>query len=188
MAETSVIILGLPDLPEDNIPPNLWDNFLQVHRAIKNLLAGVSRYSGIDAPESTTWSSLSYSDTILTANLSRMYPRATVGITAGQVVYLYSNAGVLEANLASANSATTLAHGIAMTSALAGQQFEMYFLRGLVNTIGGMVLGTLYYLSPTPGAIQNIAPTAPGTIRQPIGVALTTSQLLFDSNLSYHQN
>ena len=44
------IILGLPALPSDELPAQLYSDFLVVHRAIRNLLDGVSRLSGIDPP------------------------------------------------------------------------------------------------------------------------------------------
>lgn len=183
--ESSIIQLALADLPSDTVPKELYDDFLNLHRAIKSLALGVSRYAGIDAPSSDIWSSLAYSDTLLMANHTRMYPTADIAITAGQMVNLYNNAGNLRARLADATLPATFACGVAMTSAAIGEQFEMYWLRGLVNTIGGMTVGTLYWLSTVPGSIQNIAPAVPGQIQQPVGVALTSSQLLMDIPLSY---
>lgn len=185
---TSIIVLGLEDLPSDTVPPQVYDDFLKLHRAVKNLADGVSRYAGVDAPTPDTWPYLLYQDTILTQNHTRIYPVADVNITAGQLVNLYNNAGVLRARLASANSASTMAHGIAMQSVTAGNQFEMYWLRGLVNTIGGMTVGTLYWLSPTSGAVQNIAPNVAGTIQQAIGVAVQSALMIMDIPLYYKQN
>lgn len=183
----SKISLGLGILPASELPPVVYGELSAVYKAVQNLLDGVSRYSGIDAPESNTWKDLTYADTLLMANTSRMYPVAAVVITAGQAINLYNDTGVLKARLASASAASTMAHGIAMTSAAIGDQFEMYWLRGLVTTIGGMTLGTLYWLSPTAGAIQNLAPTVAGQIQQPVGLALTASVLLLDIPLSYRQ-
>ncbi len=183
----SVISLGLEDLPSDTVPQNLFDDFLKLHRGIKNLLSGVSRYAGIDAQPSEVWDTLSYADTLLMANHTRMYPVADVTIVAGQAINLYNSAGNLRARLAVATSAATMAHGIAMSSAVAGQQFEMYWLRGLVNTIGGMTAGTLYWLSTVAGAIQNVQPTAAGNIGQPIGVAVGSTLIIADIPLRFTQ-
>lgn len=186
-SDSSIIQLGLADLPADTVPKELYDDFLSLHRAIKSLLTGVSRFAGIDAPTPDTWPFLLYSDTILSQNHTRLYPVADVAITAGQMINLYSNAGNLRARLANAGSATTMAHGVANTGAVAGAQFEMYWLRGFVTTVGGMILGTLYWLSTTAGAIQNVAPNVAGQIQQPVGLAVGTSMLLMDIPLSYKQ-
>ena len=172
------ISIGLPPLPEDNIPPDLYDNFFQLHRAIQNLLRGVSQYCGIDAPTSESWESLTYKDTLLASNLTRMYPLAGAAITRGQVVNLYNDAGTLKARPAQGNSMSTMAHGVANSAALAGQRLELTWLTGLIDSIGGMTIGTLYYLSPTvAGAVQSVRPSAAGQIIQPIGLALATSTL-----------
>jgi hypothetical protein len=178
------IQLGLPALPDDNVPPDLYDNFYQLHRAIQNLLRGVSQYCGIDSPSSDIWGSLTYPDTLLEGNLTKMYPIAGATIARGQAVNLYSNAGVLNARPAQANSLTTMAHGVANSAASAGSRIEMYWLRGLIDSIGGMTIGTLYYLSPTvPGVLQSAKPVTAGQIVQPIGLALGSSTLNMDITL-----
>ena len=181
------IILGLPALPSDELPAQLYSDFLVVHRAIRNLLDGVSRLSGIDPPAEDEWSQLPVSATLLSGNLTRMYPIATEAIAAGQAVNLIDSGG-LKARLASANSASTLAHGIATTAALAGSPVEMNWLRALVSSVGGMTTGALYWLSPVAGSIQDVAPTVAGTIQQPIGLAASPIQLIMDISLSYKQN
>lgn len=185
--DNSVIQLGLPALPDDNIPSDLYDNFFQLHRAIQNLARGVSRYCGVDAPSQDTWSELPYNETLLTGNLTRMYIPASVAISRGQVVNMHNNAGTINARLAVATSAATMAHGIANTDAAIGEFVEINWLRGLLNSVGGMTVGTLYWLSTTAGAVQNVAPAAAGQIQQPIGLALGTATLLMDIPLSYRQ-
>jgi hypothetical protein len=178
------IQLGLPALPDDNVPSELYDNFYQLHRAIQNLLRGVSQYCGIDANSSDIWSSLNYTDTLLESNLTRMYPIAGSAISRGQMVNLYNNAGVLNARPAQANSMSTMAHGIANSAAAAGNRIEMFWLRGLVDSIGSMTVGTLYYLHPTvAGAVQNAAPVTAGQIVQPVGLALAAATLNMDITL-----
>lgn len=185
----SIINLGLPTLPPENIPKNLFSEFLTIYNALRNLADGVSRYAGVDGVEVSEWSQATFADTFRGQNLTRLYPIADVPIAAGQMVNLYNSAGNIRARLARANAAGTMAHGVAMTAAAAGQQFEMYWLRGFVTTVSGMVVGTLYWLSDSvAGGIQNANPVAVGTIRQPIGLAVATNQLLMDIPLDYQQN
>lgn len=183
-----LIQLGLPPFPDDTIPPEVYDDFLLVHRAIQNLLRGVSKYCGIDAPSSELWSAIPYSETQLQGNLTRLYPTAAVPILRGQAINLYNDAGNLRARLAQANSMTTMAHGVANTEAAAGQQLEVYMFDAFLDSIGGLVIGTVYYLSPSvAGAVQNFAPVTAGQIVQPIGLAIGTSSLIMKIPLNPRQ-
>ena len=178
---------GLPQLPDDNIPKELYGTFLYLYQAIQNLQRGTSEYCGIDAPASDIRDQLTYTDTLLSGNLTRMYPVAAVAISRGQVVNLYNDAGVLKARLAVATGASTMAHGIANETVSAGAQFEMNFLRGTIESVGGMTLGTLYYLSTSAGSIQSARPSVAGQIIQPVGLALGAATLAMDIPLYYQQ-
>lgn len=186
--DSSKIILGLPSLPSDSLPPELWDDFKTVYNAIRNIANGVSVYSGIDAPSPDEWADSPPSDTFLTGNLTRLYVVASVPIAAGQVVNLFNDAGTLKARLASASSFTTVGHAVATAAAAAGAIVELQYLQGLITSIGGMITGDMYWLSTVPGAVQNAYPVAAGTIRQAIGLAATPSVMLMHSTLSYQQN
>ena len=48
--DNSRILLNLPAMPDDSIPPELYDDFVSIYNAIRSLLSGVSVYGGIDAP------------------------------------------------------------------------------------------------------------------------------------------
>ena len=178
---------GLPQLPDDNIPKELYGAFLYVYQAIQNLQRGTSEYAGIDAPASDIRGELTYQDTLMMGNLTRMYPYAAVAIARGQMVNLYNDAGTLKARLAVATSGSTMAHGIANEAAAIGQQFEMQWLRATVDSVGGMTLGTLYYLSTVAGSIQSARPAVAGQIVQPIGLALADATLAMDISLYFQQ-
>lgn len=186
--DNTKIILGLPALPSDQIPPELYDDFTTVHKAIKSLASGVSVYCGVDAPTAVEWADSPPSDTILTGNLTRMYPIADVLLVAGQLVNLYDSGGVLKARLANATLPATAAHGVCTIGAAAGDRIEMNWLRGYCTVIGGMVLGTIYYTSTTPGAIQTPAPVGVGQIQQPVGIAVSATELILDIPLSFKTN
>lgn len=188
MADDSIINLGLPDFPDEELEPRVFGAAMIIHRSIKNLARGVSDFAGVDELPPDEWGEALIRNYFRTQNLNRLYPQADVAITAGQLVNLYNNAGFLRARLANASSAATMAHGIAMTSAGVGQRFMMYFLRGYVDTVGGMIVGTLYWVSTVAGGIQNSAPAAVGTIAQPVGIAASSVELLMDIPLSYRQN
>ena len=188
MATDSRLLTGLPSLPNEQLTSQLYNEFGIVYRTIRNLTDGVGQLTGIDSPDAAAWADTPMSSTILTGNATRLYPIASELIAPGQLVNLFNNAGVLGARLASSNSATTMAHGIAVTGAGIGSRIEMQYLRAFTSSIGGMVIGQVYYTGTAPGTVQNLPPVAAGTIQQPIGVAVASNQLLLDISLSFKQN
>lgn len=188
MAIGSAINLGLPSLPNNELPPQLYGEVSIIYKALRNGVTELARLTGVDEIDPSEWSSTSPQSTVLTGNATRMYPTASVAIAVGELVNLFDNAGVLSARLADATTAATMAHGIASSAGVPGSKMEIQWLRSFVGSIGGMSLGTLYYLSTTPGAIQNLAPLAVGTIQQPVGVAVAANQLLLDISLLFIQN
>jgi hypothetical protein len=183
MAISSKIITGLPQIPPDGTPPELYDLFFLVFRAIQQLQLGVSKYAGIDPEAQEYWSSLIHQDTLLEANLIKMYPIASVPMARGQLANLYSDAGILKARLARADTMATMAHGVVNSSAAAGEQFELWWMRGCSDAFSGMAVGTQYWLSPSvAGAVTATRPVAIGEIVQSIGFSLTATLLQLDIN------
>jgi hypothetical protein len=108
----------------------------------------------------------------------------TVGeaVTAGQVVYLSSAAEstpltagkwYLTDSDAAATSTTPQNIGVAV-SAIAINTSGTIRLAGEVASAGSVVVGTTYYVGPTPGALVSSAPS----LSRQVGVGLTTSSLL----------
>lgn len=186
MAENSKILLGLPNLPADEIDPKLWPEFKLVYAAMQNLLSGVSRWSGIDDPDALEVASTDPASYLLGANFGRYYPRAVTNITRGQMLRLRPDVGAHWVSQAQANAAAGQAFCVADANATAGATVPVITV-GVTTAIGGMIPGTLYYLSTTAGAIQNLRPLNPGEIVQPIGWALSTTQLYLNISSYYQQ-
>lgn len=177
MAESSKILLGLPNLPPEQIDPKLWGEFLTVYRAIQNLLNGVSQYGGIDPPTDAERAVMDPTAYLLGTNVERWYPTASVAITRGQIVRVLAGASNQVALAAADNILNGPAIGIANETKGIGQNIEI-ILGGVTDAIGGMVPGTLYYLATAvAGAVQNLRPIVPGQYIQPIGWAMTSNQM-----------
>jgi hypothetical protein len=188
MADNSKILLGLPNLPDNQIDPKFWGEFLLIYKAIQNLLTGVSRWSGIDDPDTVEVATTDPASYLLGANLQRYYPRAVVNVFRGQIVRLRPDVGAHWCSPAQATSAVGAAFGVANSDAAPGATVEV--IAGgyaLTDAIGGMVPGTLYYLSTVIGAIQNLRPVNPGEIIQPVGWAITSTQMLLAVSPYYEQ-
>ena len=110
----------------------------------------------------------------------------TVGeaVTAGQVVYISDGSGSKEAGnwfLADADntySSSTAAEIGIVPAAIAINAEGTIRLAGRISTAGSVVVGTLYYVSATAGAITSSAPTNVRTV----GIADTTSSLILNAN------
>lgn len=186
MAESSRLITGLPNLPNNDLPAQLYSELSTVYRAIQTLTSLVGQYTGIDAPSAGEIASMDPTSYLLGQQASRWYPTVNIvaGVTRGQVVHI-SAANTI--TLAVATSAAGVAIGVANETKANGQKCEVIVGPGLIDAIGGMTAGTLYYLSTTPGAIQNLRPVGAGQIIQPIGFALTTTQMLLSISSYFQQ-
>lgn len=185
--ENSKIIIGLPNLPADTIDPKFWGEFQLVYTAIKNLLVGVGQYAGIDPPDALEIAGMDPTKYMQQQNLARWYPTTDEPITRGQMVRATNVSGANRVALAGASSGLLWgpAVGIANETKGTGQKIEI-LTGGMTDAIGGMVPGTLYYLSTTFGSIQNLRPVNPGEGIQPIGWAFTSTQLYLSISSYMH--
>lgn len=175
-AESSKVILGLPSLPGDYLPRELYPEFLTIYKAIQNLLLGVSRWTGIDGPDDVEQAEMIGWEFLLAQQMSYWYPVNASGgtINRGQCVRVIANNQV---TFAQANNMVNAMIGVAEETKGAGQKIKVC-LFGMTDAISGMTAGTLYYLSPTvAGAVQNLAPITPGEIVQGVGRALDADHM-----------
>jgi len=172
--------LGLSVFPEidSSQHKSIFNDALRVRQAIQVLQGALDKYTGALGPEKAIWNQLDPIAYNRVADISRLYVKASEAIVAGAMINLYNNAGVLNARNASASAAGKAARAFA-SYAVASGDFGEFVLLGINPIIAGMVPGTLYYLSNTPGAISSTA----GTISQKIGFAVGTTKLHFNPEL-----
>jgi hypothetical protein len=108
--------------------------------------------------------------------MHRLYVKASVPITAGQMVNLYNNGGVLGAQVATAALQVHAFCSTAGTTA-AGAYMEVILIEGYCTFISGVLPGTPYYAAAA-GAITATAGT------QFVGIGVGTNLLYFKPNLS----
>lgn len=95
-------------------------------------------------------------------------------VSAGQLVNLYTNAGVLNAKVADSSIANTYADGFVESAVTSGSTGTVRLL-GRNIFLSALTPGATYYLS-TAGAIS----TTPGANSQIVGKALSTTELWFN--------
>lgn len=110
---------------------------------------------------------------VISAGRARL--RASAGVTKGNAINI--NAGQLRHADKDLNRAAV---GLALETASAGEPCNYMLLQGYVSGLTGLVAGTVYYLGAA-GVLLNAAPGA--GLRQPIGIALSTTELLVNVSL-----
>jgi hypothetical protein len=163
---------GLP-----SYPAGLTDEdvalVLPLYRAVSNLSQQVSAATGNVAYTPAEQAQADQFSKLISQRLEKIFVRATVALGFGKMVNLHLVGGVVEAQLADATDATKPAHGVvdSLVGIAAGQWGEIIFMNGRSAGIAGTVFGARYFLS-TAGDIQLVAPTAPGSLVQLLGVGL----------------
>lgn len=185
----SPIDTGLPSQPQ-NVPPELFAEFWTIYNAIQALQRGINQYAGVIAWPPAEWSQLTPADTLLEQNARRLYIKATEDLGFGSLVNLWNDAGVLKARLANATTSARPCFAICNTvgGILTDSYGEVSLMAGLSLGVSGLIPGTRYFLSTTPGVLTNVAPVAAGNIEQAVGVALAGNLFFFQADLSWVQH
>jgi hypothetical protein len=105
----------------------------------------------------------------------------SAAISAGQMVNLFNNAGVLTARPADCTTTGSEANAFAL-SAFASGATGTFFLAGNVTGMSGLTPGSIYFLS-TVGAVSLTSTSTPGNINQIVGKSLSSTSLAFAPQL-----
>lgn len=95
----------------------------------------------------------------------------------GDIGYVNSSGEVALAN--ALNSATASGLLVMATEAITGGNSGVFRLLNGEYTTSGLTPGSTYYLDTTDGAITATAPSADGSVKLPIGKALSATKLIF---------
>lgn len=103
-------------------------------------------------------------------------------LTAGNIVNLYLNGGVITIRKADATNSSKPAMGFVIANSTSPATNTMYIL-GVTNAyLSGLTIGSTYYLSTTAGGITTTPPSASGNVVQELGIATETTSLLTYNN------
>lgn len=104
---------------------------------------------------------------------------ASEALSAGDLVNLWNDSGTVKCRKADASNARQ-AHGFVLSPVSADASATVYF-EGTVTDLTGLTAGSRYCLSATtPGGVSTTIPTTAGQIYQPIGYAISTTELTFE--------
>lgn len=176
----SLINVGLgASIPENITTPDGRSIFATMIQVVNNLIQFIEQYCGVTQKDITQWSTLAPSDTILAANMGRLYPIANVALSYGQMVNLFNDGTQLSARLAD-EAAVRRCHGYCNVAGgvAAGAYCEVIIINGLV-TILGVVRGSTYWLANA-GLVTAVASNQVigfGVATNTLAVAIDTSKL-----------
>lgn len=175
---SSVIDTGLPARPY-GVPDELNEQFQAIFNAIRIIQQKVGDLSGAGVLDPTNYLALSplFSESIQIQRMQAIIVVASEAIAANDFVNLWNSSG-LKVRKAYSTTIGSRAWGWAPQAIANGAAGIIYLFSGY-QVGSGLTVGTTYYLSATtPGGITTTAPVASGTIKQEVGIALSTTELL----------
>jgi hypothetical protein len=104
-------------------------------------------------------------------------------LTAGAMVNLWLDTGVLKVRKADATAAGKEADGFVLTAVTAPAAVDV-FTDGTVSGLTGLTMGSQYFLAITAGAVVAAPPSAAGNIVQSVGKATSATTLSFKKGTS----
>lgn len=110
---------------------------------------------------------------------------ASENLTAGDFINLHNNAGATNARKADATNNSKPAHGFVLAGVTAPANATVYLVSNINTQKSGLTPAADYWLSTTPGAVTNTAPSASGNIVQFLGRAKSATELPFMDTTFY---
>jgi hypothetical protein len=170
--------LGLEAVPPATEDPQYYGELIKIYNAIQNIAYYFERYAGPLALTESERALYGIEAVCPLRQHSRYYPEATEDLVAFDAVAIDNTGKVSKAN---ANSSATLCSGIVLSNTASGFRAEVCLI-GAITGFGGLVPGSIYYLSTTDGTLSNSPPGA-GNYSQKVGRALTATTLFFNPSL-----
>jgi hypothetical protein len=168
--------------PEAGSNPQV--TFTIIYYAIQQILRTFVQFCGVGPRSVGDWAILAGSpSTLLRGNLGRLYVEASETIAANALISLHNAAGSLRVRNANATNNTRPADGYCSTEngILIGAVGEVVLSSGVISDLVGLVVGQRYYLTTANGQFAVAPAVAAGNIEQYIGIAITTTDLYFNT-------
>jgi hypothetical protein len=106
-------------------------------------------------------------------------------LTAGNFVNIFLSGGVAKARKADATTSGKPAHGFVLSNVTAPADATIFGLSNTNTALAGLTIGSVYYLSTTPGGVMVApGPVGSGVRSQELGIASLTTEMVFDGPAS----
>lgn len=100
---------------------------------------------------------------------------ASENLAAGDFVNVWNDGGTVKVRKADASAAGKEAHGFVLAAVTAPANATVYF-EGVNNQLSALTGGNVF-LSTTPGAVTQTAPSSAGNVVQRVGVAIAATEV-----------
>lgn len=182
--------LGIGDTPPAGLDPKVTGLAEEIYNAFTQIQLALHNTLGVGQQLKTQWSALDYTSTLHNASQTRYYRIASENLIYGAAINIWSDAGTLKFRNANATDNTKPCHGFCTTlgGVTAGDYCEAILFQGLLTGFAGLTAGARYFLSTANGLIAAAAPVAAGNIEQALGIALSSSALLYQFDLHFIQH
>lgn len=179
MARTPFFTIGLPQLPVQT-DPKIEGDLRDIYNSIRNLAYQIGQFGGFEEADVGLNTAANIAATAGVAK-RRVYCKALEAMPYGAIVNLTDTAGVVTARFANATNSTRVGYGINDTvgTCAIGDIISVVLPGAYVTSIGGLTIGTRYFLSTTNGLITNAAPAVAGNVVEGLGVALASNFFFF---------
>jgi hypothetical protein len=104
---------------------------------------------------------------------------ASEALSAGDLVNFHNNTGTVNMRKADADVAGREAHGFVLSAVSSSASGTVYPEENVVTGLSGLTPGATQFLSATAGARTETAPSTSGNYVQIVGVALSSTEMLF---------
>ena len=152
--------LSFPKLPDTN-DPKLYEQLEPIYLALNSVNKNFLYACGVSRLVASEYSKYDSNPALIQPqNLNRLIVQAGADLAFGSLVNLYLDGSVVKARLAYGGSTVDFrAMGFCNVpgGATTGDLVEIIINQGLL-AVDGATVGTLYYLSTTPGALTTTAP------------------------------
>jgi hypothetical protein len=106
-------------------------------------------------------------------------------LTAGNFVNIFLSGGVAKARKADATTSGKPAHGFVLSNVTAPADATVFGLSNTNTALAGLTIGSVYYLSTTPGGVMIApGPVGSGVRSQELGIASLSTEMVFDGPAS----
>lgn len=184
----SLITSGLPSIPA-GASDDQARVLTPIYMALNALAQKMSEATGQLSYSEDEMAQINQAGTIISQNAVKIYLKATVALTFGQLCNILLDTGKLAARLADSTNNTRPAHCIcnAPEGLAVGEFGEFILMTGYTSGISGTAIGTFYYLG-TAGNSQAARPVAAGSIVQSVGIGLGSLGFYLDISSLFIQN
>jgi hypothetical protein len=105
---------------------------------------------------------------------------ASETLAANDLVNLYNNAGIINVRKADATTEGKECHGFVKAGFAGAAMATVYPSGDTITALTGLTPGTRQYLSTTPGARTETAPSTTGNVVQMIGTSASATTIIFE--------